>query len=341
MRAAVYHGRGDVRVEEVPIPRPGPGDVRLQVTGVGICGTDVGEYIAGPAMFPVHAPHAVTGHVGPMIPGHEFAGVVDAVGADVDGFAIGDRVFSPGAIACEQCERCRAGRTNLCERYVTVGLHRDGALAEYVVVPERWCYRVPPELDDRVAPLAQPMAIAVHAMRRGLGNSPARAIVVGCGGIGAFLIYALARSGCDVVAVDPALSRLTVAWTLGARGAVTQLGGERAPLVFEVSGTQAGLDAALAAVTSGGRVVTVGLMKERANYDVRDATLREIEIIGTNALVADRDVPEALLLLAEDPALWSLVAPRTIPLERLVEDGLRPMAEHRAEAIKTIIDPRA
>ncbi len=275
-----------------------------------------------------------------MIPGHEFAGVVDALGEGVDRFSLGDRVFSPGAITCEECPMCRLGRTNLCERAITAGLHRDGALAEFVVVPGRWCYDLPAEIGDRVAPLAQPMAIAVHALRRGRSNEEREAIVIGCGGIGAFLVYALTRADVRVVAADPVEERREIAVRLGAARAVEAPSHEQSALVFEVSGTQGGLDAALRTAKSGGWVVTVGLLKGISQYDARHATLREIDIIGTNALVADRDVPEALRLLVREPTLWTLVAPHAIALERVVDAGFIAMAERRTTSIKTLIDPR-
>ena len=135
MKAARYHGRLDIRIEDVPTPVPADDELLLAVAAVGICGTDAAEFAHGPTMFPIDHAHAVTGHRGPMMPGHEFSGTVVAAGRDVSGFAEGDLVTSGAGVSCGVCANCRAGRTNLCDRYFTIGLNRDGALAELTTVP--------------------------------------------------------------------------------------------------------------------------------------------------------------------------------------------------------------
>lgn len=341
MRAAVYYGKGDIRVEDVAAREPGPDDVRVRVAVVGVCGTDASEYIGGPQMFPIEHTHPISGHLGPMIPGHEFSGYVEAIGANVTTLAVGDLVASGAALPCGACELCRAGRPNLCTQNATVGLHRDGALAEMVVLPARGVIRADPYgVSADAAALAQPMAIAVHAMRRGSPTKGSSAIVIGCGGIGAFLVFALAHEGVRVTAVDVSEQRLAIAARLGA--VETIVAGEPLPsaaLVFEVSGTQAGLDAAVAAVATAGRVVSVGIAKATATYNARRVTLNEIDIVGSNALDVTTDVARALELLALDRDVWSLVAPRAVPLSAAVSEGIGALSEGRARAIKVLIDP--
>ena len=353
MRAAVYHGPRDIRIEQVARPRPEADEVLVRVHANGICGTDASEFTAGPQMYPIHARHPLTGHTGPMIPGHEFAGRIAAVGTAVSGFEEGELVVTGAALWCGACAQCRVGRTSICAQYATVGLHRDGALAEYVRVPAHIVFRAGPfGLSDDVAVLTQPMAIAVHALRRGRPQAGESVLVLGAGGIGAFLIYALAQAGAAVFATDVSAERLTIARSLGAQ--VTALAGEagavRAELgragfvpaiVFEVTGSDAGLEAAVAAVDPGGRVVSVGIAKHPMQIDARRVTTKELEIVGTNALIGKDDVPEAARLLSLDQGLWGAVAPRAIPLEALVSEGIAPMVEGRATRIKTIVDPWA
>ena len=343
MRAAVYHGPRDIRIEQVPRPDPGPGEVVLRVHGNGICGTDAAEFGA-PQMYPLHYEHPLTHHHGPLVPGHEFAGHVARVGDRVEGFKEGELVITGAALWCGECAQCRAGRTSICAKYGTIGLHRDGALAEYVRVPANILVRAEPwDLQPDVAVLTQPMAIAVHALRRGRPGPGETAVVIGAGGIGAFLIYALARAGATVVAIDVSPERLQTARRLGAQATGTALGGLglTPALVYEVSGTDAGLAAAVAGVEPGGRVVSVGIAKHAVALDARRVTVKELELIGTNALIGAEDVPEAARLLSLDQAVWSEVAPVAIPLERLVSDGIQPMLEGRAARIKTIVDPWA
>jgi (R,R)-butanediol dehydrogenase/meso-butanediol dehydrogenase/diacetyl reductase len=350
MRAAVYHGPRDIRIEHVPRPRPEPGEVLVRVHANGICGTDASEF-TGAQMYPLHARHALTGHLGPLIPGHEFAGRIAEVGDGVEGFTEGDAVVTGAALWCGVCAQCRAGRTSICALYATVGLHRDGGLAEFVRVPAHIVFRAEPfGLGDDVAVLTQPMAIAVHALRRGRPLSGENVLVIGAGGIGAFLTFALARHGARVVAADVSPERLAVARELGAvetiragdAGALTAALREVGfvpTLVFEVSGSDAGVAAAIAAVDAGGRLVEVGIAKHPVQIDARRVTTKELEIIGTNALIGREDVPEAARLLALDPDAWQAVAPTAIPLDRIVEDGLVPMLEGRAAQIKLLVDP--
>jgi (R,R)-butanediol dehydrogenase/meso-butanediol dehydrogenase/diacetyl reductase len=103
MRAAVMHGRKDIRIEELPRPVPGPDELVLEVHAAGVCGTDLGEYLKGPSMFPIPGPHPITEHKGPMIPGHEFGGRIVEKGADVDGFAEGELLASGAGISCGTC----------------------------------------------------------------------------------------------------------------------------------------------------------------------------------------------------------------------------------------------
>jgi (R,R)-butanediol dehydrogenase/meso-butanediol dehydrogenase/diacetyl reductase len=350
MRAAVYHGPRDIRIEDVPRPRPAPGEVLVRVHANGICGTDASEY-AGAQMYPLHARHGLTGHLGPLIPGHEFAGRIAEVGAAVEGFTEGEPVVTGAALWCGVCAQCRAGRTSICALYATVGLHRDGGLAEFVRVPAHIVFRAEPfGLGDDVAVLTQPMAIAVHALRRGRPQIGENVLVIGAGGIGAFLTFALAQHGARVVAADLSAERLAIARGLGATEAVRA--GDAAALtsalaalgfvptlVFEVSGSEAGVAAAIAAVDAGGRLVEVAIAKHPVAIDARRITTKELEIVGTNALIGRDDVPEAARLLAVDPGAWQAVAPTAIPLERIVEDGIVPMLEGRAAQIKLLVDP--
>ena len=351
MRAAVFHDRRDIRIEDVPEPTCGRQDLVLEVKAVGICGTDAHEYHSGPHMFPIHERHPVSGHVGPMIPGHEFSGVVREVGSDVSTFSVGDLVVSGAGVACGECVQCRRMRTNLCERYSTVGLQRHGGLAELVSTPAANCLPVAPYgLTPDAAALAQPMSIAVHAMRRGRLTGDDHAVIVGAGGIGAFLTFAAASVTENLVVIDLDEQRLKLADALGApsvlrsgdpeeaRRAVSDIGLEPT-VVYEVSGTEAGLRTALSILPRGGRLVIVGLQGRSVDWDLRTLSLIEHELIGTNAHVFATDLPTSLELLASRPNPWTDIAPVALSLDDLVPQGLQPLVERRSTRIKTLIDP--
>jgi (R,R)-butanediol dehydrogenase/meso-butanediol dehydrogenase/diacetyl reductase len=352
MKAARYHGRLDIRVEDVPSPTPADDELLLAVSAVGICGTDAAEFAHGPTMFPIESAHAVTGHRGPMTPGHEFAGIVVAAGRDVRGFAEGDLVASGAGVSCGACSNCRKGRTNLCERYFTIGLNRDGALAELTTVPASACVNVEDRhLSGDVAAMAQPMSIAVHAMRRGDPQPGEHVLVIGAGGIGAFLVHAAARHGAHVSAVDLDSGRLAVAAALGAeRTAQTtsaspleaQLGElpTRPSVVYECTGHPPAAQAAVAAVERGGRVVVVGLHKPPVPLNLLSVALDEKEVVGTLAHVLAADLGLAVDLLEDGASLWPHVAPVVVPLEEVVDTGLRPMIEGGETPIKLLLDPQ-
>lgn len=350
MKAAVFHGRGDIRLEDVPRPEPGTGELLVRVTGVGICGTDAAEYAAGPQMFPIHHPDPVTGHRGPMVPGHEFAGVVAGTGRGVRGFGKGDPIACGAGVSCGACGACAAGRSNLCEHYWTVGLQRNGALAEFTAVPAAACINLAERaLASDVAAMAQPMSIAMHATARGRLGAGEDAVVVGTGGIGAFVVYAAARCGAAVTGVDLDPERLRVAQALGAGATVAAQPGiplegllaDASPaVVFECTGVPDMLQEAADLVCPGGRVVVVGLQEAPVAVDLRSLALREKELIGTLAHTFGADFGRAVELLESGGDVWRLLAPSVLPLEDLVDGGLRPMVAGGPTPIKTLFDPR-
>src|SRR5579859_6229157 len=207
MRAAVYHGRGDIRIESIADPAdPAAEEVVIEVSRAAICGTDSSEWAHGPLLARP-----------PVVLGHEFVGRVVAAGSDVDGIAVGHRVVSGAGVSCGHCEWCRAGRTNLCADYRTIGLHVDGGLAEYVRTPAAICRPVPQAVEDNAAATAQPLAVALHAVRRS-GLEPGQGCaVIGVGGIGAFIVAAaVARGTSPLIALDIDDARLETARRLGA-----------------------------------------------------------------------------------------------------------------------------
>ena len=339
MSAAVLHGPGDLRIEELPVPHPGPGEVLVRVTGCGVCGSDATEYSRGPVLSRP-----------PVVLGHEFAGVVAEVGDGVD-MAVGADVVCGAGISCGECKPCRAGRTNLCRRYLTAGLQLDGGLAGYARVPARTLLDV---TDAGLAPdtlaLAQRMAIAVHTVARSGLRAGQDAVVIGIGGIGAFVTYAAAAVGARVLAVDRSEDRLGLAATLGA--AETLRAGDE-PLAerlaalgwepevfFEVSGSRSGWDEVMSSALPGATIVPVGIQREAIPVELSSWTLREYTVVGTVAHVIADDLPRAVELLGRR-ADWSDIASVVLPLSQVVDGGLRLLVDGGVTQIKTVIDPWA
>ena len=341
MRAAVFHGPHDVRIEDVAEPDPAAGgEVVLEVMRAAICGTDAAEWDHGPILC---RPGVVIGH--------EFVGRVVDLGAEVTDLHVGDRVVSGAGISCGHCFWCLRRRTNLCADYRTLGLQVDGGLAEYVASPASICCLVPDACDDDAAAMTQPLAVALHALGRVAQGKDETVAVIGAGGIGSFLIAGASRRALEgrVVAIDIDADRLATASALGASETADASGCDLAQLLLELSGG-AGFDivieasgaplapsAAIAGARRGGRVLLVGLHGAPRELDLTGTILREIDIVTTVAHVCDSDIPAALELLAESDVAAVTAGPR-IALEALVEDGLRPLAELRAEG-KILVTP--
>jgi (R,R)-butanediol dehydrogenase / meso-butanediol dehydrogenase / diacetyl reductase len=353
VRAAVYHGPGDVRIESVPDPEPpGPGELVVDVLRGAICGTDSSEWAHGPHLIPLHERHPNSGHVGPLVLGHEYVGRVRAVGEGVTGFAVGDRVVSGAGVSCGECDWCRAGRTNLCAHYYTLGLHTDGGLAAAARTPADICVAVPEGCSDDAAAMAQPLAVALHAVNRGRVEPGETVVIIGVGGIGALMLGGASGRGLGpLIAVDVDDARLETARRLGAAHVVNAeredpvavarelTGGDGPHVVLEASGAPQSPGTALRMVRRGGRVVIVGLQREPVPIDLFDMAMREVEMTSTLAHVCADDLPMALDVLANTD-LAEKILDRVISLDRLVEDGLGPLAERRA-AGKILVDPRA
>lgn len=343
MRASVYHGAHDVRVEDVPEPVRRPDEAILRVLLSGVCGTDATEWSSGPKTFPVNRVHPVTAHSGPMILGHEFVGeVVEA--ADGGRYGQGDVVASGAGVSCGECGRCREGRTNLCDVYYTLGLNTGGGMAEYVSVPERVLTPVPAEMSLDRAGLAQPMAVGLHAARRAGASDGDRVVLIGAGAIGSFVLAGLkSLADVDVTVVDFPGARLERAQRLGAArtvaagtDAVSELRGVE--VVIEASGAPGQLNNAIGMVRTGGTILQVGLPSRQQEVDVHTLVMREISIITTLAHVCGEDLGAALEILSATD-LASEVLESVHPLEDLPEQ-LELLATGKLEG-KVLFDPRA
>jgi threonine dehydrogenase-like Zn-dependent dehydrogenase len=312
--------------------------VLIRVAVCGVCGSDATEF----GRWKVLAES-------PVVLGHEFVGTVEAAGDRVIGLAPGATVVCGAGVSCGECRACAAGRTNLCRSYRTLGFHQDGGLAQFVVAPAAIVLDVSDSgLPTDTLGLAQPMAIAVHSVRRSGLRSGQDAVIVGAGGIGAFITFAAASTGARVVVVDRNDDRLELAMRLGAAAtsdarhetlsdAISRTGFEP-DVFFEVSGSEDGLRQVLSAATPGATILPVGVQRGEIPVPLGSWTLREYTIVGTVAHVFRDDFPEAVRLLARRDD-WSDVAGTVVPLTEVVPDALQPMLDGTRTQIKTLVDP--
>jgi 2-desacetyl-2-hydroxyethyl bacteriochlorophyllide A dehydrogenase len=283
MKAICFHGPGDLRLEELGVPDPKPGEVRLRPLAAGLCGTDAHIFRGE---FPAAAP---------VVLGHEVAGIVDAVGAGVKGLAEGDMVTVQPNTYCGVCRYCRTGREHLCPDLRAYGVHLNGGFAEAMVAPARVIYRLPSRLDARLGCLAEPLACCVHGMDRVAIQSGSMVMVIGAGLIGLMLTRLARLAGAGFIAVsEPQELRRACALTFGADRvmdprregedtAFEATHGEGFDFVIDAVGSSATFSQAITLAARGGKILVFGCAPVHATSSVRpfDIYARELTVIGS------------------------------------------------------------
>ncbi len=275
-RSAVLTGTRAISIEERPAPDPGPDQVLVEVRAVGICGSDVHYYEHG----------RIGDYVveQPMIVGHEAAGLVVAVGAEVDPARVGRRVALEPGVPCRACVQCLAGRYNLCPDVVFFATPPvDGAISTYVTIASSFAHDVPNDLSAEQAAMAEPVSVGVWAARKAQISPGDRVLVTGAGPIGLFSAQvARAFGAVEVMVTDLSPYRLSVASRLGlsSQPATDPLTAEY-DVLLECSGAPAALRSGMRAVAPAGRVVLVGMGADTVEIDVPLIQGREISITGT------------------------------------------------------------
>jgi len=300
MAALVWHGPGEVAVEEVPRPRPEPGWAVVDVAYAGVCGTDLhiwaGEHPRARA---------------PLVLGHELVGTLAEPAGELPA---GAPVAVEPLLSCGRCAPCRAGHPHVCERLRLIGIDLDGGIAEQVAVPVHRLLALPAALPLRAAALVEPLAVCVHAVRRAGIALGAPVAVAGAGPIG-LLVAACARAGGagEVLVSEPAPARRALAERLGftlldagdpGADLRERTGGDRASVVFDAAAHPAVAAQVTSWTATRGRIVFVGTYGAPAALDLQDVVFRELEAVGCRVYTRG-DMEAAIGLLADgriDPA---------------------------------------
>ena len=285
MRALIKSGPGPgLELVERPAPAVGPSDVAIAVKRAAICGTDLhifdwDDWAASEVVTPVTV-------------GHEFFGIVEAVGDQVSGIGIGERVAGEGHLTCGTCRNCRAGRQHLCRNTIGVGIHRDGGFADLVAIPASNVYRVPDEIEDNAAAILDPLGNAVHtALSFDLVGEDA--LITGAGPIGQLAAGVARLAGArHVVVTDTVEDRRNNALRMGAslavepgveslESAMAELGmREGFDVGLEMSGHGAALDDLISVMNHGGRIALLGLYGRRPDIDMNALILKGLTVKG-------------------------------------------------------------
>lgn len=321
-----------LKLVDKPVPEPGAGELRVAVRACGICGSDL---------------HGMDGSSGrripPLVMGHEASGVIDALGEGVEGWSAGERVTFDSTVWCGECGYCREGRVNLCEARELIGVscdefRRDGAFAELVVVPERILYRLPEILSFEDAAFAEPVGVALHAVRRAGDVAGKSVMVVGAGLIGLLVVQVLKRAGAgQVIAVDLKQERFDLACALGAdEGSLPGMagGGLEVDVVIEAVGAERSVELAIRAAKVGGRVVLVGNLARQVSMPLQRVVTRELDVLGSCAIAGE--YPDALEAIASGEIQVRALITATVPLAH-GEDAFE-LARHPG-ALKVLIKP--
>lgn len=326
------------------MPQPGPSDVLVQVAACGICGSDVHGYDGASGR-----------RIPPIVMGHEAAGIVAAVGAEVKDFAVGDRVTFDSTVYCGLCEFCKRGEVNLCNDRQVVGVscgdyRRAGAFAEYVAVPARILYRLPDALPFAEAAMLEAVSVALHGVRVAELKGGETALVIGAGMIGLLLLQAARVAGCSKVYVaDIDTTRLALAKQLGAdeiykasgdalfQAIMQATDGRGVDVVFEAVGQSETVNGAIDCVRKGGTVSLVGNIAREIAMPLQKVVTRQIRLQGSCSSAGE--YPEAMELISSGKIQVGPLITAVAPLG----DGpswFDRLYSREPNLMKIVLDPR-
>ncbi|MEP3198027.1 MAG: alcohol dehydrogenase catalytic domain-containing protein [Lentilitoribacter sp.] len=297
--AAIYRGEKKFSIDEVEINAPGPGEVQVEVAYCGICGTDL---------------HIYLGHMDARVGfertiGHEMSGVIAAVGEGVADLQPGQHIVVRPLDHCGDCPACSAGHEHICHNLKFIGIDSDGAFQQYWNVPAHTIHMLPEELNLAHAALIEPLAVAVHDVDRGQVRKGEDVLVIGGGPIGMLVAMVARQAGANVTVSEINENRLAFAQKIGfatlnpkdidvAAEIHNVTNGKGADVVFEVSGSQPGVDLMTAAASTRGRIVMVAIHATKPQIDMFQFFWRELDLIGAR-VYRPEDYDKAMKILAD------------------------------------------
>jgi (R,R)-butanediol dehydrogenase / meso-butanediol dehydrogenase / diacetyl reductase len=351
MRAAVYQGRQQIAIDDVPEPELRQGTVKIAVDWCGICGTDLHEYLEGPIFVPTpEQPHPITGASMPVQLGHEFAGRVVEVGEGVTRAKVGDPVAVEPIINCGQCPECRRGDYHLCRKLGFIGLSGwGGGFAESAVVPEHLVHQLG-QLPTDLGALVEPIAVSFHAVRLSRIGPGQTAVVFGAGPIGLAALKCLRAAGAGLVVVsEVAAARKEQARRAGADEVIDPreqdvvervqelTDGAGADVAFEAAGIPATFQTAIRTVKRGGTVVNIAIWGHPVELNPNDLVLSEVNLVGS--ICYNRDHPATIRLMQDGRIDTGGLITKRIKLDQIVDEGFEELVRNKDQHVKILVQP--
>jgi D-arabinitol dehydrogenase (NADP+) len=329
MKALIIDEPGKARVAEVPIPKPGPGEVLIRVERCGICGTDVhifrGEYLGSY----------------PITPGHEFSGTITEVGAGVTSLAVGDRVAVEPNIACDACPACLSNRQNFCENWKAVGVGLPGGMAEYVVAPTKAVFDIG-DLAFKSGAFVEPLSCVLHGMQRAAPQLADEILILGAGPIGILLLKtALAMGASSITALDRSSSRLELAQAEGATATLASIDAiprDHFDLVIDATGVPAIMEKTTQWVRPGGRILLFGVPPSGSKITLDAFAIFRKGLTLLSSYTSVRNSIQAVRMLRSGRIDVSSLVSHELPLERFVE-GVEMIEKGAAGVLKILMAP--
>ena len=345
MKAAVWHGVKDVRVEEVELKPTKSNEVVVRVAYVGICGSDLHEYREGPVFIPVDQPDELTGGQAPLTMGHEFSGVIEKIGADVTKYKVGDHVSINPTITKGHVP----DDVDVYDGYSFIGLSTDGGFTSHVNVPEDSLYRLPEDFSMKLAATIEPTAVAVQAVKEGGLRFGEKVVIFGAGPIGVLVAAAAKAAGATkIVAVDLSEVRLNKALEMGATdiinpsqvddtvAAIKNIIPGGADVSFEVAGVQPTFEQAIDATRPRGTMVIVSIFARPITFNPMQLMNAGVKLTTTIAY-SKETFQQTVDLVSSGQIDVAPVITDTIELDNIVTDGFESLTHDKSQA-KIIVD---
>lgn len=340
MKAAVYHGPRDIRVEEIPTPKAGPGDVVFQVKYCGVCGTDVHIYNGEGGAFPVPVP---------LVPGHEYSGVVAEVGAGVTRLKVGDRVSADPNDACGGCYFCKNGKPHFCQHITSYGTTVNGGFAEYLRIPARQVYKIADDLGFMEAAMTEPMACCLHGIDLCDIKVGSTVLVIGAGPIGLIMMQLAKYSGAArLIMSEPVAEKRELAKKLGATLTVDPLHEDLAKIlagytenvdcVIECVGNIHTEEQAVQLAGYGATVSFFGLSGPEPTFPLHPDDVYKKELRITSSFILPNTFLRSIAMLESKSIDLTSIVSDVLPLEDLVKAFTDPKYRRAGKVMIKVTD---